>query len=244
MTSDPTTPLAMRRTAEAAASAVRVAVSCEVVSYDHTDQTVSVRPMVADPGYRDGAVHWRDTPPLDGVPVAWLRAGSITLTAGVSAGDVGLLLIRDRSHDEIDAGQGARPVTTPASARRWDYADAVYLPAQVVPADPIGSAGVAASGDPVLGMGSGRALRVGASNANKAVAIAEDCAARIERIEAYLNTATYLTPTGGTTIAPAPPPFVGTTSTAPLCTASVVVGSVPATGTAAVASSRLYTDDT
>lgn len=220
----PTLADAIARTVECARASVRVAVAAEVLAYDRTDQTVRVRPMVADPYIdADGDPAWQDVEPIDGVPVAWLRAGSVTLTAGVERGDVGLLLIRDRSHDEVDDGQQDAQVE-PASSRRWDYADAVYLPAQVVPADPIGSGGHRADGAPVLAMGAGLALRVGDSGASVAVARADRTEARLDALESFASSHTH--PVSGATAGASTPTFV------------------PGSGGAAVASSRLFTDDT
>lgn len=216
----PSLPEALRAVCRTLQAGVRVAVAAEVLAYDRTDQTVRVRPLVADP-YIDGDPAWQEAPPIDGVPVLWLRAGSVTLTAGVEAGDVGLLLIRDRSHDEVDDGQTGEQVT-PSSARRWDYADAVYLPAQVVPADPIGSGGHRADGAPVLAMGAGQALRVGAATASTAVARADRTEARLDALEAWSGVHTH----NGVTVG------AGTSGTA--------TGVSPG---AAVASGRIFTDD-
>lgn len=231
---------AIRRRIEAAMSGVSVCVSAEVRAYQGSDQTVTVRLKVADPGYSDGETSWRDAPEYAGIPVAFFRAGGVSFTAEPSVGDVGLLLVRDRSHDEVDSGQGDGPVVTPASVRRWAYDDGVFVPVQVVPADPLGSGAVSADGA-VLAMGAGLKFMVGDSAADKALAVAEKSAARIERIEAYLNTATYAV-AGAATAAPMPAPFTGTTSVLPLCVASVGTPA-PATTTSDVASTRIFTDD-
>lgn len=222
---------------------IRTAETVEVVSYDRAEQTVSIKRLTQAPRIGDDLLPGtREAPPIDGVPVAWLRAGSVTLTVEIEQGDRGLLIYRDSSHDEIDSGQGAGEQVTPQSSRRWKAADGIFLPASIVPADPIGPEGYKDNGDPVLGMGSGLALRVGASTATKALAVAESSASRIERIEAYLNTATFAV-SGAVTTAPSPAPFSGATSLLPRSIASIVAAPVAATVTSDVASSRIFTDD-
>lgn len=106
--------------------------------------------------------------------------------------------------------------------------------------DPLPSDATAADGL-VIRLPSGDALAVGAASATRALALATETAARIERIEAYLNTATYAV-AGVVTTAPTPPPFSGTTSIVPICTASVVPVPVSATGAAAIQTDRVKVD--
>ena len=91
-------------------------------------------------------------------------------------------------------------------------------------------------------LAAGTALRVGSASASSAVALAQQTAARLDRVEAYLNTATYAV-SGSVTTAPNPAPFSGAVAVLPRSVASVVATPVAATTEAAVASSRLYTDD-
>lgn len=224
----------------AALSQVRVARYAEVVSYDTATQTATIREIVREPRLNaDGEIVAPEPVQVGGVPVQWPNAGGRSITWGLDQGDTGLALVRDISHDEVDAG--AATPTIPASLRRFNWSDAVFLPGATIPGDPLPSSAVRSDGQPVWALPSGEAVHIGDSMAAKTLALAQETAARVERIEAYLNTATYSTP-AGPTVAPSPPPFTGTTSTVPVCTASVVVGSVAATTTAALQSGRIKVD--
>lgn len=224
----------------AALSQVRVARYAEVVSYDTATQTATIREIVREPRLNaDGEIVAPEPVQVGGVPVQWPSAGGRSITWGLDQGDVGLALVRDISHDEVDAG--AATPTIPASVRRFNWSDAVLIPGATIPGDPLPSSAVRGDGQPVWALPSGEAVHVGVSTAAKTLALAQETAGRVERIEAYLNTATYSTP-AGPTVAPSPPPFTGTTSTVPVCTASVVVGSVVATTTAALQSGRIKVD--
>lgn len=224
----------------AALSQVRVARYAEVVNYDTATQTATIREIVREPRLNaDGEIVAPEPVQVGGVPVQWPNAGGRSITWGLDQGDVGLALVRDISHDEVDAG--AATPTIPASLRRFNWSDAVFIPGATIPGDPLPSSAVRGDGQPVWALPSGEAVFIGTSTAAKTLALAQETAARVERIEAYLNTATYSTP-AGPTVAPSPPPFTGTTSVLPLCTASVVVGSVAATTTAALQSGRIKVD--
>lgn len=230
---------ATQAAANRAAARVRVCVLAQIVSYDSAETSATVRPCVREQVQTADGLVWADALEIPGVPVCWPGdADGVALTWPLPVGAIVPVLFRDRSHDEVDAGNAVP--TAPASVRRWDLADGLVLPFAWSARDPLPSGAQASSGV-VARLPVGASLLVGDNAANKALALAQETAARIERIEAYLNTATYATPAGPTT-APSPLPFTGATSTAPICTASVVVGSVPATTTAAVQTTRIKVD--
>ena len=141
---------------ERAVAAVLVARTVVVVSYDADQQTVRVREVVAeDPIEIDGVpVRW----PIDAPPGEEPRG----MTWGIRVGSRGTLLVRDVSHDEVDAG-AAIPVT-PASSRRWNLADGEFWPGFVVPGS-LASGAYRVDGQMVIALPSGEALYLGASTA-------------------------------------------------------------------------------
>jgi hypothetical protein len=213
----------------------------EVLSYDAAAQTADVRLCVQVPDIdpATGDVVGLVAPVLRGRRVLWPGGGGVSLTWALEAGDVALVLIRSRSHDEVDSG-AALPVT-PASTRRGNLSDAVIIPL-IGQAAGLGASAFRSDGQPVLVPGGvSDALFVGASTAAKALALAEESAARIARIENFLNTATYAV-AGVVTTAPTPPPFTGAPVVAPVCVASVVPVPAAATTTSTLASSRIKVD--
>lgn len=225
-----TTGQAVVQVAETLRAAVRVAVDGVVVAYDTATQTADVRPAVRDVVLDDdGEAVAVESPVIYGVPVAWPSGGGRSLTWGLAAGDLGTLVLRDVSHDEVDSGT-ALPVT-PASTRRWSLSDAVFLPRNATPAEPL--AQVRSDGAPVLGLGSGEALHVGTAAGAKALAVAEDVADRLARLEALFTLHVHPV-AGATATVQVPPPYVGslspptpgpTTTTADVATNRVVVDS-------------------
>jgi hypothetical protein len=214
----------------------------EVVAYDPDAQTADVRLCVQVPEVDPdtGEISGLIAPVLRGRPVMWPSGGGMSLVWGLAQGDIAQGVIRSRSHDEVDSGS-AVPVT-PASTRRGNLSDLVVVPLVGGGASPLAAAAYRSDGQPVLVPGgAGDALHVGASTAAKALALAEESAARIARIENFLNSATYAV-SGPVTTAPSPPPFTGAPVVTPVCIASVVAAPAAATTTAALASTRIKVD--
>jgi hypothetical protein len=219
------------RHASAAANDIRGPIAARVVAYDADEHTVTVQPLVVDRELDpDGELQDVPTETIPGVPVCFLQVGGLTLTAAPHVGEVGLLVTRDGSHDEVD--DGAYPATgavSPASDRRWDRSDAVYQPVSLIP-QTLTSSQLRSDGQPVMAFPAGEVLHLGDANATKRPTTDDRVAARFARIENYLNTVTY-TVSGSATLAPTPPPF-GPTG---------IVGQV--TTADDVASTRLKVDD-
>lgn len=220
---------------------VRVAVDVEVIAYYPSTQTADVRPCVPDDPRQapDGSITAATPPVIYAVPVRWPEGGGRALRWGLDPGDRCEGIVRHRSHDQVDSG-AAVPVEL-LSLREFDLSDMVLYPGARPSTDELTAGEFRSDGQPVFVLPTGEALFVGASTASRALALAQETAARIERVEAYLNRATYSTPAGAT-VAPSPAPFSGTTSLFPTCVASVVVGSVAATTEAALRSTRIKVD--
>ena len=150
------------------------------------------------------------------------------MTWGIRPGSRGTLLVRDVSHDEVDAG-AAIPVT-PASSRRWNLADGEFWPGFIVPGS-LASGAYRGDEQIVLALPSGEALRVGDSTAAKALAIAEDTADRLVRLESLFTAHTHPV-AGAVASAQTPPPYTGT--------GVYILG--PVTTTADLASGRVMVD--
>ncbi len=157
----------------AALSQVRVARYAEVVSYDTATQTATIREIVREPRLNaDGEIVAPEPVQVGGVPVQWPNAGGRSITWGLNQGDVGLALVRDISHDEVDAG--AATPTIPASLRRFNWSDAVLIPGATIPGDPLPSTAYRGDGQPVWALPSGEAVHVGDSTAAKTLALAQE----------------------------------------------------------------------
>lgn len=157
-----------------------LAVAAEVVSYDASGPTADVRPLVTVDGERP--------PVVSGCPVQWPNAGGRALTWGLVAGDRVTLLVRSQSHDEVDDG---RPVpVTPALGRRHSLADAVVQVGYTTPGT-LDSDAYRNDGQPVLSYGSGEALHLGASTADKALALAYKVRDELDKIDAAFSSHTH-----------------------------------------------------
>jgi hypothetical protein len=105
---------------------LRVAMPARVESYDAAKQVVSVQPLIRD--YfegDDGALVWERLPVISNVPVAFPTAGGIFLTLPIQAGDVGLVIITDRSLERWLSTGGE---VTPEDTRTHNLSDGVFYP--------------------------------------------------------------------------------------------------------------------
>lgn len=178
---------------------VRVGVSALVSDYDPATQTVRAAPSVIEHG-QSGA------PGMDGVPVLWPGGSLRGLTMGLEDDDGAVLLVRHRSHDEVDGGTTALPAN-PQASRTMSYADAVALPGYVPPGVGRPSSQQRSDGQPVLYMPSGEALHVAVATASIALARADLVLSELQSIKAAfdLHTHTGVTTGPGVSGAPAVP---------------------------------------
>ena len=235
------------RAGEQATGRVRVSRACTIQQYDTIKNIATIVPAVRERVIIATGEVWADEIAIPNVPVLWPGDGSgVSVTWPLPVGAVVLMLVRDVSHDEVDSG-GALPAS-PVSARRWDLSDVAVLPFGWSARDPLQSDAYSGT-QPVIRLPANRAVLIGANTAARTLALAEETAARVERIEAYLNTATFLVlpdPDDPAhpliTQAPTPPPFTGTTSAIPRSSKSVVAVPVLATTVFDVRTTRIKVD--
>lgn len=190
---------------------IRVAVVARVETYDAAQQTADVLPLARESWTVDGQQVEIEPVPARGVPVVWPGGGGRSLTMGLAKGDLVLLVIRHISHDEVDGG-ASKPLT-PALARRLDMADAVALPVFVAPGGGQGRS----DGQPALVMLGGEALHVGASTADRALALAQETKAHLDALQAAHDAHTHMfagAVVNATPAAPGPVTASGTTGAA------------------------------
>ena len=145
-------------------AAVRVCRAARVIAYDPDAQTADVQILPSDVETRtDGTLVVVDAPRVFGAPVA-MPSGVASFTFGLEVGQAVYVVYRDVSHDEWDQRRDGA-VYTPNDPRRYDPADVLVWPFAHPPSR--------MDGAPVVAFGAGLALRVGAADASKAVAIAE-----------------------------------------------------------------------
>lgn len=184
---------AIRTWARAETAEVIVCRDAEVASVD-SDGRVTVRMLTPIAEVVQGETRWTEAPLLPRIPVAYSGTADTQDTYPLAVGQRGLVVIRDVSSSEVDSGQGASPVVTPADPRRWDVVDAVFWPVVLTGVN-LPAVAVPSSGRALL-VKAGDVLQVGSVNASEAVALASLANTRLDAIEAFLATHTH---TGVTT---------------------------------------------
>ncbi len=208
------------RAGERAAAVVRTVEECTIVQFDTVNNVATVQPVVRETAVIDGVEVYAPEVQIPNVPVRWPGDGSgVSITWPLPVGAEVLLLVRDRSYDEVDGG-GALP-STPASRRRWDLADAVVLPFGWSSRDPLPSNAYSGT-QIVMRLPTARALLVGANTAARTLALATETAARLAAIEGVINGLT-LPVSGATAGPPVPPPFLAPTTAADIQSTRVKV---------------------
>lgn len=182
-------PSLVSRLATRVRRSVRVAVSALTESYDAASQSARLAPSVVEAD-ADAA------PSVGGVPVLWPGGATRGITMGLEADDGVVLVVRHRSHDEVDGGTGALPAS-PSAGRTMSYADAVALPGYVPPADGRASSQYRSDGQIVVYLGSGESVYVGSSTAALALARADRTDAQLQQIRDVLTTWVVVPGDGG-----------------------------------------------
>lgn len=207
--------------ADAALAGVEVAIDCEVVSYDAASQTASIRPCVraveVDP--ETGELVAPEADVIAGVPVMWPSGGGRSLTWGLDVGDLGLAVIRSRSHDEVDSA--ASVPALPASTRRFNWSDAVFLPRDAVPERPLSSDAYRNDGQAVFALPTGEALHLGTGTAALRLVIEDVLRPHLVAVKAWLDALTL--PVSGATAGPPSVPSPSVPVTADLASGRVKV---------------------
>lgn len=162
-----------------------------------------------------------DYPPIPRVPVAWPGLGGMHLTGKIDPGEVGLVLNTGRS---IDLWQTRGGVVDPIASSQFALSNAVFLPGLRSGADPAevpaagwrlgaddGSWGIeVAEADGAVSVvpGSGK-VKLGASSATAAVALATLVQARLDALATILSAWVVVPQDGGAALKSALAPWYG-----------------------------------
>lgn len=194
MPAESATQSPMLKLYDAIRQGLRIAAVAKVEAYDASKPSCDVVVLVQEERMVNNARRVIPEIRVPGVPVMWPGGSTRSLTMGLEVGDLVLLLVRHRSHDEIDGGEPG-PVQ-PVSTRRMNYADAVALPGFVPPDTGMDSGAFRADGQPVLAMPPGEAAHVGASTANLVLVREDLLSSFLSTLKAWIDGHTH---TGVTT---------------------------------------------
>lgn len=125
----PTSMLALiRAIIRAELADVHTMIPGRVVSYDGDTQRASVQPLLKAPrSTEDGARALETLPIVPDVPVAFIGAGSWSITFPVSVGDTGMIMFAEAALERWKGGDGDREVD-PADDTRFGLDGAVFVP--------------------------------------------------------------------------------------------------------------------
>ena len=162
---------------------VRTAVVARVQSYDPATQTASALPLVGEQ-LPDG----RELQPVELGRLPVMHAGTAKrgITFGLEQGDTGVMLVRHRSHAEIDSG--ATGPATPQDSARCQVGHGVFLPGYVSRATGRPSSQRRADGALVIYLHGSEPVYVGVSTASIDVARADRVDAQLQQIRDLLTT--------------------------------------------------------
>lgn len=176
--------LLMRRILATVARRARTAVVGRVESYDPQKQTATVLPLVGEQDSVNGEGRELEPVPASKVPVMHYGSGTRGMTFGVSG--PGLLVVRHRSHAEIDGG--ATGPATPQDKQRMSIGAGVLFPGYIPPATGQPAAHYRSDGQWTWYLPNGEAVFVGASTAAIALARADKTDAQLQEIRTLLTT--------------------------------------------------------
>ncbi len=197
-------------------ASLRVSVVAKVEAWTADPPTVDCTPLVLEEpaGLTDEGK--RPAPfgsiTLLGVPLILPLGADRGLTFGLKAGDLVTLLVRHRSHDEVD--DGSTTPAAPASLRRLDFSDAVAIPGFTAPGGTaLGSAKARSDGAPVLFMAGSDIFYIGDGNAAIKLARADLVESWMDAVKNYIAALTL--PVAGAVAGPPlpAPPFPTTPDT-------------------------------
>lgn len=105
---------------------IRVAIPCEVVSFDASKQTIVAQPLIREKiiDRETGAIEWVALPQLVDVPVMFPQAGNFALTMPVQPGDEVTVLFADTC---IDAWWQSGGIQNWMDRRRHDLSDGIAI---------------------------------------------------------------------------------------------------------------------
>ena len=105
---------------------LHTAMPARVESYDAATQKADVKPLLSKK-YRNGTIVTQ-IPVIPSVPVQWpsSNGGAAYIHLPLKAGDLGIVIICERSIDSWLSGDGQ--ITAPNDPRHHDLSDAVFIP--------------------------------------------------------------------------------------------------------------------
>lgn len=173
-----------------------VCLPVEVLSYNNSAQTVTVKPQIQETFLDQNGVQQNEVlQAISGVPVQFSRGGSLRITFPVQQGDTGIIVVSDRSLDAWLA-LSAPADTAPADARRHELQDAIYIPGVNVAGDAWGAA------DPSC-------ITIGSdTGSSDFVALASQVLTQLDNIVTAFNQHVHPTAASGPPSVPTPVPTV------------------------------------
>ena len=217
---------AVKAMARSEVARVRVSVTARVVAWDASKPfRADVEPLIPDRRRVGTTTEAKPVGVIRQVPVRWPGLGTARIVGRLAVGDLVELVVRDRSHDEVNDGD-TEPLT-PRDLRRFDYSDAYVAFAATAPDDAAPSRFVAPNASDVVAWAptGGHVYLGGYKAAAEALALAQ--ATRDELASVASSFAGAVAPSGGGNLAwpnPLNPQY-----TAP--------------ATSAIASNRVFSDE-
>ena len=140
MSQSPTFAEVLRTAMDSHTADLHVAMPGRVESYDSTNQSVSVQPLIRR-GYtgEDGERAVESLPVITGVPVVFPGTGGVSITWPVAAGDTVLLVFSESSIDKWLSRGGE---VDPLDDRKHTLSDAIAIPGLRDFANPVPPAGI------------------------------------------------------------------------------------------------------
>lgn len=165
---------------------VRTAVVARVQSYDPATQTASALPLVGEQDSADGTPRELSPVEISRLPVLHYGTAKRGITYGLEQGDTGVVLVRHRSHGEIDSG--ATGPATPQDSARSQVGNGVFLPGYVSRATGRPSSQRRADGALVIYLDGSEPVYVGVGTASLDLSRADRVDAQLSQIRSLLTT--------------------------------------------------------
>lgn len=182
-TTRPTLEELLRLTQAATLGRIHTITPAVIVAYDPVKQRATVQPTIRIPrtNPETGAREFNKVDVISNCPVLWPSGGGFSITFPLAIGDPVTLLIAERSTDEYRA-TGAQDVS-PQDARRFDWTDALVLPAWRPFADPLPPTGY----DPSAMVLSASVVKVGDNTAFDPVVLQSLLSGFLSTLKSWLD---------------------------------------------------------
>jgi len=179
---------AVKAMARSEVARVRVSVTARVVAWDaSTPFRADVEPLIPDRRRVGTTTEAKPVGVIRQVPVRWPGLGTARIVGRLAVGDLVELVVRDRSHDEVNDGD-TEPLT-PRDLRRFDYSDAYVAFAATAPDDAAPSRFVAPNDADVVAWAptGGKVYLGGYKAAAEALALAQLVKHELDKIQDEFN---------------------------------------------------------